>query len=73
MLGIDAAVAMKRMKIESIIIGCSGNDMDEQFKDAGSDWVWGKPTPPNKVIVEQLRAALVKKAKVGKWHSFSFW
>jgi hypothetical protein len=49
------------MKIASFIIGCSGNDIEDQFIGAGSDWAIGKPTPPNKVILKQLRRFLTKR------------
>ena len=61
MVGTDVVFAMRRQRIDSIIIGCSGNDMDELFKEAGADWVWKKPMPPNSTIVKQLRAGLKKK------------
>ena len=64
MVGTDVVFAMRRMRIDSIIIGCSGNDMDDLFKEAGCDWVWGKPMPSNATTVKQLRSALVaRKAK----------
>jgi len=53
------------MKINSIIIGCSGNDINELFLEAGSDWVWGKPMPPNKKILMQLKSALMQKGRIG--------
>merc|ERR1719215_1969507 len=58
MVGTDVVFAMRRMRIDSIIIGCSGNDMEVLFKEAGADWVWGKPMPPNKTTIRQLRTAL---------------
>ena len=58
MLGTDVVYAMRRSKIESIIIGCSGNDIDDLFHDAGADWVWKKPMPSNKKILSQLHGAL---------------
>jgi len=61
MVGTDVVFAMRRMKIDSIIIGCSGNDINHLFKEAGSDWTWGKPMPSNKVILKQLRTALVNR------------
>lgn len=36
MVGTDVVFAMRRMRIDSIIIGCSGNDMDDLFKEAGA-------------------------------------
>merc|ERR1712045_639077 len=58
MVGTDVVFAMRRMRIDSIIIGCSGNDMDDLFKEAGADWVWGKPMPSNITTIKQLRSAL---------------
>ena len=40
-----------------------GNDIDEQFMEAGTDWVMKKPTPPNNVIVKKLRSLLVARRK----------
>jgi len=61
MVGTDVVFAMRRMRIDSIIIGCSGNDMDDLFKEAGADWVWGKPMPSNTKIIKQLRLALNRR------------
>lgn len=61
MVGTDVVFAMRRMRIDSIIIGCSGNDMDDLFKEAGADWVWGKPMPSNETTVRQLRHATMSK------------
>jgi len=61
MVGTDVVFAMRRMKLDSIIIGCSGNDINNLFTEAGSDWVWGKPVPPNKIILKQLKSALVNR------------
>jgi two-component system aerobic respiration control sensor histidine kinase ArcB len=61
MLGTDVVCAMRQSKIESIIIGCSGNDIDDCFHDAGADWVWKKPMPSNTKILSQLHGALRKK------------
>lgn len=58
MVGTDVVFAMRRMRIDSVIIGCSGNDMGTQFSEAGADWVWQKPMPPNKEIIQQLRTLL---------------
>eukprot|EP00957_Ditylum_brightwellii_P130243 9935556-Ditylum_brightwellii.AAC.1 len=38
LLGTDTVVAMRRRKVDSVIVGCSGNDIDEQFMEAGTDW-----------------------------------
>jgi signal transduction histidine kinase/ActR/RegA family two-component response regulator len=72
MLGTDTVVAMRRLKIESIIIGCSGNDIDDEFMDAGSDWVMGKPTPSNAIILKRLQeflAARKQKENNGSFRS----
>jgi PleD family two-component response regulator len=61
LLGTDTVVTMRERKIASFIIGCSGNDIEDQFIRAGSDWAIGKPTPPNKVILMQLRRFLSKR------------
>jgi CheY-like chemotaxis protein len=58
MVGTDVVYAMRRSKIDSIIIGCSGNDIDELFADAGTDWVWKKPIPSNSEILGKLHQAL---------------
>lgn len=64
MFGTDVVYAMRRMRIDSIIIGCSGNDMDAEFGEAGVDWVWQKPLPPNGTIIAHLRTALAAKHKL---------
>jgi nitrogen-specific signal transduction histidine kinase len=61
MVGTDVVYAMRRMRIESIIIGCSGNDLDEEFRDAGANWVWQKPMPSNKTIITRLRDEMLKR------------
>jgi PleD family two-component response regulator len=75
MLGTDTVVAMRRLKIKSIIIGCSGNDINDEFMDAGTDWVMGKPTPSNSIIQKHLRQFLAARrqkennAAVPQWLS----
>jgi PAS domain S-box-containing protein len=61
MVGTDVVYAMRRMRIESIIIGCSGNDLDEEFREAGADWVWQKPMPSNKTIITRLGDEMAKR------------
>jgi CheY-like chemotaxis protein len=61
MVGTDVVFAMRRIGIESIIIGCSGNDMDDQFDEAGADWVWRKPMPSNSKIISDIRQARAKR------------
>lgn len=61
MVGTDVVFAMRRQRIGSIIIGCSGNDMDDLFQEAGADWVWKKPMPSNDIIVQQLSIGLEER------------
>ena len=58
MVGTDVVFAMRRMHIDSVIIGCSGNDIAQQFIEAGADWVWQKPMPSNASIIQDLRSSL---------------
>lgn len=61
MVGTDVVFAMRRMRIDSVIVGCSGNDIGTQFFDAGADMVWQKPMPSNDKIIRDLRSAFVKR------------
>ena len=70
MVGTDVVFAMRRQRIDSIIIGCSGNDMDDLFKEAGADWVWKKPMPSNSIIVKQLRSGLMKRKAANQYTTF---
>jgi len=63
LLGTDTILAMRRSKIDSIIIGCSGNDIDLEFKEAGTNWVMKKPTPSNAAICENLKRLLASKKR----------
>jgi CheY-like chemotaxis protein len=66
LVGTDVVREMRQLKIKSVIIGCSGNDIDDLFLDAGADWVWKKPMPSNAKILSQLHGALlVKKQAAG--------
>jgi signal transduction histidine kinase/CheY-like chemotaxis protein len=58
MVGTDVIIAMRREHVEALIIGCSGNDLEAEFHEAGADLVWGKPMPPNKEIIRQFRQGL---------------
>mmetsp|Transcript_22169 Transcript_22169/g.24686 ORF Transcript_22169/g.24686 Transcript_22169/m.24686 type:complete len:1079 (-) Transcript_22169:104-3340(-) len=58
MVGTDVIFAMRRMRIDSIIIGCSGNDIGSQFIEAGAEFVWQKPMPSNDQIIQDLRTSL---------------
>ena len=61
MVGTDAIIALRRMNVQSCIIGCSGNDLDERFHCAGANLIWKKPLPSNIEIIQQLRTALSLK------------
>ena len=60
MVGTDTIIALRRMNVQSYIIGCSGNDLDERFYTAGANLIWKKPLPSNTEIIQQLQAALVR-------------
>jgi PAS domain S-box-containing protein len=64
MVGTDVVFALRRIRIDSVIIGCSGNDMGSQFMDAGADWVWQKPMPSNGKIIQDLRTSLTIRERV---------
>ncbi|KAL3918553.1 MAG: hypothetical protein SGILL_004181 [Bacillariaceae sp.] len=61
MVGTDVIIAMRREGVEALIIGCSGNDLDDEFHEAGADLVWGKPMPSNKEIIQQFRRGLKER------------
>lgn len=64
-LGTDTIIAMRRMRIQSLIIGCSGNDMDKEFKEAGADHCWQKPLPSNAKIIKQIQNHMDLQKKNG--------
>ena len=72
LLGIDTVVAMRREKLGSNVIECSGNDIDDEFMEAGAEWATGKPTPANSVILRRLRWFLSQRtlAKGGENYSY---
>jgi signal transduction histidine kinase/CheY-like chemotaxis protein len=59
MVGTDVIIAMRRNKVNAFIIGCSGNDLDKEFFQAGADMVWGKPMPNNTEMIDQWRDGLM--------------
>ena len=61
MVGTDAIRAMRKMRVNAIIVGCSGNSLDDEFAEAGADFTWQKPLPPNMLILRQLRCRLASK------------
>ena len=58
LLGTDTIIAIRRMGISSMIVGSSGNDIADQFLEAGADKVWRKPLPSNTDMIDQLRVGL---------------
>jgi hypothetical protein len=58
MLGTDAVFALRRMRIKSLIVVCSGNELEREAKEAGADFFWRKPIPSNETIIEQWRSTL---------------
>lgn len=62
MVGTDVIIAMRRSRVASIIIGCSGNDLDDEFHAAGADLIWKKPMPSNAEIIRQLRHELGRRS-----------
>lgn len=61
MVGTDAIIAMRREHVDAVIVGCSGNDVDVEFYEAGADLVWGKPMPSNEEIIRQFRKGLLDR------------
>jgi hypothetical protein len=55
---------MRREKVQSLIVGCSGNDLNSEFFEAGADLVWGKPLPSNTDIIRQFRQGLQERDRV---------
>lgn len=61
LVGTDVIIAMRRDKINSFIVGCSGNDLDDKFLEAGANLVWGKPMPSNAEIITQWKLGIKNK------------
>ena len=61
MLGTDVCFALRRMKVASLLIGCSGNDLEDDFKEAGADCVWKKPMPSNGDIIRLWKGKKIMK------------
>jgi two-component system, NarL family, sensor histidine kinase EvgS len=64
MTGVDTIVALRRSKVDAVVVGCSGNDLDDAFLSAGAELTWKKPIPPNDVVVQSLRQCLQAKGKL---------
>lgn len=39
---------------KGLVIGCSGDDRNRQYLNAGANLFWGKPAPENNVILESF-------------------
>jgi hypothetical protein len=44
----------KKYAYKGIVIGCSGDDCEQKFTDAGANIFWSKPPPSNDEIVRGL-------------------
>jgi signal transduction histidine kinase len=63
LLGTDTILALRRQGVKSMIIGCSGNDLDNDFLESGADRCWQKPLPANETIIRQLRRHIMGKRR----------
>ena len=65
LLGSETVKLMReKHHVDCLIIGCSANAVESDFEDAGADLFWGKPTPKNALIVEQIRSGVLAKRKM---------
>lgn len=70
-LGTDVILTLRqKMKVTSIIIGCSGNDLDAEFFASGADFVWKKPMPSNVEIIQQFRRKLYQRQSIRRSRLF---
>ena len=60
LIGTETVNIMREMGVTSIIVGCSGNDMKDEFLAAGCQLCWGKPMTANQFILAQLKDELLK-------------
>ena len=67
LLGTDVVLTMRRMKIGSIMIGCSGNEIQDIFLRSGCQYVWKKPMPNNNIILKQVRCLGGGAGANGDW------
>jgi signal transduction histidine kinase/CheY-like chemotaxis protein len=56
--GTEVICLLRSMQVDSVIIGCSGNHLECEFKDSGADLIWMKPIPSNEEIIVQFRQHL---------------
>jgi CheY-like chemotaxis protein len=70
MLGTDVIAALRQLnRSAALIIGCSGNDLDDTFLAAGADFVWKKPIPTNAEIIHQFRHATRRQGTVNQYRA----
>ena len=62
LVGTQVIAKMRQSKLDSFIIGCSGNDLDSMFHEAGVDLVWKKPMPNDAQIASQFRTAMERRS-----------
>lgn len=72
MVGTDVIIAMRRSRNDAVMIGCSGNDLEDKFASAGADIVWKKPIPTNVEIITSLRKLLRERDERRKRSVVSF-
>jgi two-component system, sensor histidine kinase len=70
LVGTDVIIALRRMKVSSVIIGCSGNDLSLEFTSSGADIVWSKPMPSNAEMIQQLRQFLQQRVQASLRSSY---
>ena len=58
LLGTELVEKLRNDGVKALLIGCSGNEIQEQFISVGCQFVWGKPMPPNEESIGQLRRGL---------------
>lgn len=61
MVGTDAIFALRRMRVNCVIVLCSGNDMMQEALDAGADYFWRKPIPSNEEMIKQLSCCMKQR------------
>ena len=71
LLGSATVRQLRQNGFQGLVIGCSGNvECEQLFDDAGADYFWGKPGPPDSEISELLEHyfGLIKVANESKLH-----
>eukprot|EP01062_Namystynia_karyoxenos_P013331 TRINITY_DN14815_c0_g1_i1.p1 TRINITY_DN14815_c0_g1~~TRINITY_DN14815_c0_g1_i1.p1 ORF type:complete len:1227 (+),score=241.78 TRINITY_DN14815_c0_g1_i1:81-3683(+) len=63
MLGTEAVRILRDGGFTGAIIGCSGNTIAQDHRNAGADESWSKPPPPPQAVRAQLARALAQARK----------